>query len=171
MGSNPALSARPFSVPWFSRGSLTVVRVAATVAVGPCPRASLGRVPRSDDRRPSASDCHSPGIPKGGLHGNRPNSGTSVHAIATCIYRGNKRIVTPDGPGAFNLNQYLIAGDDPLLFHAGPRRMLPRASQAVAKILPMDRLRDVGFSHLEADESGAPNDGTAPRCCAPWRGR
>ena len=84
---------------------------------------------------PSASDCHSPGIPKGGLHGNRPNSGTSVHAIATCIYRGNKRIVTPDGPGAFNVNPCLIAGDDPLLFHAGHRRVLPRMSEAVAKAL------------------------------------
>jgi len=163
MGSNPALSARPFSVPWFSRGSLTVVRVAATVAVGPCPRASLGRAPRLDDRRSLRERLPLARHHERGLHGNRPNSGTSVHAIATCIYRGNKRIVTPDGPGAFNLNQYLIAGDNPLLFHAGPRRMLPRASEAVAKILPMDRLRDVGFSHIEADESGPPErrDGAA----------
>ena len=117
-----------------------------------------------DDRRSLRERLPLARHPERGLHGNRPSSGTSVHAIATCIYRANKRIVTPDGPGAFNLNQYLIAGDNPLLFHAGPRRMLPRASEAVA------RLHDVGLSHIEADESG-PLNNTAPRCCAPWRGR
>jgi flavorubredoxin len=87
-----------------------------------------------------------------------PNSGTNVHEIAPGIYRINTPIVIPDGPGAFNFNQYLIADDDSLLFHTGPRRMFPLVSEAVGKVLPMDRLRYIAFSHFEADECGSLND-------------
>jgi len=87
-----------------------------------------------------------------------PNSGTNVHEIAPGIYRINTPIVIPDGPGAFNFNQYLIADDDSLLFHTGPRRMFPLVTEAVGKVLPVDRLRYIAFSHFEADECGSLND-------------
>ena len=87
-----------------------------------------------------------------------PGSGTNVHEIAAGIYRINTPVNFPGGPGAFNFNQYLIADDDPLLFHTGPRRMFALIGEAVAKVLPLDRLRYVAFSHFEADECGSLND-------------
>jgi flavorubredoxin len=87
-----------------------------------------------------------------------PDTGTNVHEIAAGIYRINTPVVFPGGSGAFNFNQYLIADDEPLLFHTGPRRMFPLVSAAVGRILPLARLRHVAFSHFEADECGALND-------------
>jgi flavorubredoxin len=85
-------------------------------------------------------------------------SGTNLHEIAAGIYRINTPIVFPDGSGEFNFNQYLIADDAPLVFHTGPRRMFPLVSAAIAKVLPLERLRYIAFSHFEADECGSLND-------------
>jgi flavorubredoxin len=84
-------------------------------------------------------------------------SGTNVHEIASGIYRINTPIHIPGGPD-FNFNQYLVADDDPLLFHTGPRRMFPLVAEAIGKVLPLERLRYVAFSHFEADECGALNE-------------
>lgn len=94
-----------------------------------------------------------------------PQSGTSVHEIAAGIFRINTPVALPGGAGAFNFNQYLIVDDEPLLFHTGPRRMFPFVSEAVAKLLPLESLRYVAFSHFEADECGSLNDflAAAPR--------
>ncbi len=86
------------------------------------------------------------------------SAGTNVHEIADGIYRINTPVVLPDGSGAFNFNQYLIADDEPLVFHTGPRRMFPLVSEAVGTILPLENLRYIAFSHFEADECGALND-------------
>ena len=85
-------------------------------------------------------------------------SGTNLDEIAPGIYRINTPIDLPDGPGGFNFNQYLVAGDAPLLFHTGPRRMFPLVAEAIGKVLPLARLRYVAFSHFEADECGSLND-------------
>ena len=45
--------------------------------------------------------------------------------------------------------------DDPLLFHTGPRRMFPLVSDAIARIVPIHRLRWITFGHVESDECGA----------------
>ena len=84
-------------------------------------------------------------------------SGTNLHEIAPGIYRINTPIRIPGGPD-FNFNQYLVADDEPLLFHTGPRRMFPRVAEAIGKVLPLERLRYVAFSHFEADECGSLND-------------
>jgi flavorubredoxin len=84
-------------------------------------------------------------------------SGTNLHEIATGIYRINTPIQIPGGPD-FNFNQYLVADDEPLLFHTGPRRMFALVVEAIAKVLPLERLRYVAFSHFEADECGSLND-------------
>jgi flavorubredoxin len=84
-------------------------------------------------------------------------SGTNLHEIAPGIYRINTPLALPDGAG-FNFNQYLVAGDEPLLFHTGPRRMFPLVAEAIGSVLPVSRLRYVAFSHFEADECGALND-------------
>jgi flavorubredoxin len=58
----------------------------------------------------------------------------------------------------FSFNQYLVTGDEPLLFHTGPRQLFPLISAAVAEVLPLDRLRWITFGHVEADECGSMND-------------
>lgn len=85
------------------------------------------------------------------------SSGTNVHEIAQGIFRINTPVAVPGGPD-FNFNQYLIVDDDPLVFHTGPRRMFPLVSEAISKILPLDKLRYIAFSHFEADECGSLND-------------
>jgi flavorubredoxin len=87
-----------------------------------------------------------------------PSSGTNVHEIAAGIYRINTPVVLPGGAGAFNFNQYLIVDDEPLVFHTGPRRMFPLVSEAIARVVALDRLRYIAFSHVEADECGSLND-------------
>jgi flavorubredoxin len=84
-------------------------------------------------------------------------SGTNLHEIASGIYRINTPIQIPGGP-QFNFNQYLIADDAPLLFHTGPKRMFPLVAEAIGKVLPLETLRHVAFSHYEADECGSLND-------------
>jgi flavorubredoxin len=84
-------------------------------------------------------------------------AGTNIHEIAAGIYRINTPVEIPGGP-QFNFNQYLVAGDEALLFHTGPRRMFPLVAQAIGMLMPLDKLRYVAFSHFEADECGALND-------------
>ncbi len=84
-------------------------------------------------------------------------SGTNVHEIADGIYRINTPVVF-DGGFAFSFNQYLIKDDEPLLFHTGPRKMFALVREAVASVLPVESLRYVGFSHVEADECGSLNE-------------
>jgi flavorubredoxin len=86
-----------------------------------------------------------------------PQAGTNVQEIADGIYRINTPIDFPDGQG-FSFNQYLLLDDEPLLWHTGPRRMFPLVSEAIAALMPIDRLRYIGLSHFEADECGAMNE-------------
>jgi len=83
-------------------------------------------------------------------------SGTNVHEIAEGIYRINTPLSIV--PGGFSFNQYLIADDEPLLFHTGPRKLFPLVSEAVASVMPVERLRYVSFSHVESDECGSLNE-------------
>lgn len=83
-------------------------------------------------------------------------SGTNVHEIADGVYRINTPTSTV--PGGFSFNQYLIADDQPLLFHTGPRKMFPLVLEAVEAVMPSDRLRFIAFSHYEADECGSLNE-------------
>ena len=81
---------------------------------------------------------------------------TRVDEIADHIYRLSTFV--PDiGPTGFTFNQFLIDADEPAIFHTGPRGMFPLVSEAVASVLPLDRLRWIMFGHLEADECGAMN--------------
>ncbi|HSQ00575.1 MAG TPA: MBL fold metallo-hydrolase [Candidatus Dormibacteraeota bacterium] len=84
-------------------------------------------------------------------------SGTNVHEVGDGIYRISTPIVI-EGAGGFSFNQYLVTDDEPLLFHTGPRKMFPLVREAVASVLPVERLRYIGFSHVEADECGSLNE-------------
>ena len=76
--------------------------------------------------------------------------------VAPSVYR----ISTPVTilPGGFSFNQYLVKDEQPLLFHTGPRRMFPLVREAIAAVMPVERLRYVAFSHVEADECGSLNE-------------
>jgi flavorubredoxin len=82
---------------------------------------------------------------------------TQVDEIASGIYRLST-FVPEIGPTGFTFNQFLIDAGEPLLFHCGPRQMFPLVSEAVASVVPVDRLRWITFGHLESDESGSMND-------------
>ncbi len=84
-------------------------------------------------------------------------SGTNVHEIASGIFRINTPVAIPGGPGQFSFNQYLIVDEEPLLFHTGPRQLFSLVREAVATVIPVERLKFVALSHFEADECGALN--------------
>jgi flavorubredoxin len=83
-------------------------------------------------------------------------AGTSVDEVAAGIFR----ISTPMDviPGGFTFNSYLIADEQPVLFHTGLRKLFPLTLEAIEKIMPAKKLRWIGGSHFESDEFGAMND-------------
>ncbi len=85
-------------------------------------------------------------------------TGTSIDEIADGIYRVSTPVPPSDDmPPGFTFNQYLILDEKPLLYHTGLRRMFPLTCQAIASVMPVDELRYIAFSHVEADECGALN--------------
>jgi flavorubredoxin len=83
---------------------------------------------------------------------------TRVDEIADKIYRLSTFVAGTAGPGGLTFNQFLIDADEPLLFHCGQRFLFPSVSAAASKIIAVDRLRWVTFSHVESDECGSMND-------------
>lgn len=82
---------------------------------------------------------------------------TSVHEISEGIFRLSTHLPDVAGPGGFTMNQFLVDGDEPLLFHCGPRALFPLVSQAASRVVALDRLRWITFGHVEADECGSMN--------------
>ena len=83
-------------------------------------------------------------------------TGTKIDEVEDRIYR----ISTPVTklPGGFSFNQYLIEDDEALLFHTGPRKLFAVVREAVGRVMPVERLRYISFSHFEADECGSLNE-------------
>jgi flavorubredoxin len=81
---------------------------------------------------------------------------TKVDEIAPDIYRLSTWIpdITEHG---FTFNQFLLTGDEPFLFHCGQRQLFPLVSEAINRVVPVEKLRWISFGHLEADECGAMN--------------
>ncbi len=88
---------------------------------------------------------------------------TNLDEIAPNIYRLST-FVSDIGPTGLTFNQFLLDDDEPLLFHTGHRSMFPSISEAIERILPIDRVRWITFGHIESDECGAMNSllGAAP---------
>ena len=84
--------------------------------------------------------------------------GTRIAEIADGIYRLSTYVPEIAPPAGFTFNQFLVLGDEPLLFHTGLRRMFPLVRDAVARLVPPERLRWIAFGHYEADECGAMNE-------------
>src|SRR5262249_2418622 len=88
-----------------------------------------------------------------------------IDEIGDGIFRFSLYVPEIAPPAGFTFNHFLIRGDEPLLFHCGKRKMFASLASAVAKVLPLDRLRWLAFGHFEADECGAMNEwlAAAPR--------
>jgi len=82
---------------------------------------------------------------------------TRVDEIAESIYRISTYVPAVAPPAGFTFNQFLVNAEEPLLFHCGHRAMFPSIAEAVATVLPLERLRWISFGHVEADECGAMN--------------
>jgi flavorubredoxin len=78
--------------------------------------------------------------------------------IADGVYRISTFMPEIAPPAGFTINQFLVLGDEPLLFHTGLRRMFPLVLAAVGRIMPPRRLRWICFGHFEADECGSMNE-------------
>jgi flavorubredoxin len=89
---------------------------------------------------------------------------TTTYEISDRVYRLSTW-VPGVGPEGLTFNQFLIDADEPLLFHCGPRALFGPVSEAVGRVVPLDRLRWISFGHVEADECGAMNQwlAAAPR--------
>lgn len=82
---------------------------------------------------------------------------TDIQEIAPGIYRLSTLVAEIAPPLGFTFNQFLVDADQPLLFHCGPRAMFPLVSAAVEKVMPVAKLRWIGFGHVESDECGSMN--------------
>ena len=82
---------------------------------------------------------------------------TKIDEIADSIFRLSTFVPDIAPPAGFAFNSFLVRGDQPLLFHTGLRKMFPLNWDAVARLMPVERLRWIAFGHYEADECGAMN--------------
>src|ERR1041385_8435338 len=83
---------------------------------------------------------------------------TKVYEVADGIFRLSTFVPDIAPPAGFTFNQFLILGDQPLMFHSGLRKMFPLKRAAVSRLIPLERLRWIAFGHYEADECGAMNE-------------
>ena len=82
---------------------------------------------------------------------------TRTDEIGDGIFRFSTFVPEVAAPAGFTFNQFLILAEQPMLFHCGARGMFPLVSQAVASIIPLERLRWISFGHVESDECGSLN--------------
>lgn len=83
-------------------------------------------------------------------------SGTRVDEIADGIYRISTPVPpNPALPAGFTFNQFLVIDEEPVLFHTGMRKIFPLVREAVASVIPVEKLRWLSFSHWEPDECGS----------------
>ena len=73
---------------------------------------------------------------------------TQLSEIADGIYRLSTFVPEVAAPAGFAFNQFLVLGDEPLLFHTGPRRMFPLVREAVGRLIAPERLRWISFGHV-----------------------
>lgn len=90
---------------------------------------------------------------------------SSVDEVADGIYRISSCLPAAVEGHDLTVNLFLVMADEPLLFHTGLRASLPATAAALARLVPLARLRWLSFGHVEADECGAMNGllAAAPR--------
>lgn len=76
---------------------------------------------------------------------------TRIDEIADGIVRLSTFI--PDLAG-LTFNQFIVRGDETLLFHTGMGDLFPLVSAAVSRVVRLESIRWIAFGHVEADECG-----------------
>jgi len=61
---------------------------------------------------------------------------TTISEIADGIYRLSTYVPDIAPPAGFAFNQFLVLGDEPLMFHTGLRKMFPLNRDALSRIIP-----------------------------------
>jgi len=79
---------------------------------------------------------------------------TIVTEIAPDIFRISTYV-----PQAYlTFNRFLVRAEEPAIFHTGMRGLYDETRNAIASLIPLNKLRWITFGHLEADECGAMNE-------------
>ncbi len=78
----------------------------------------------------------------------------AINEISENVYRISIYVKDFD----MQFNHFLIKDDEPLLYHAGMRRMFPELKDAVSKIIDPKKLKWISWSHFEVDEVGGLNE-------------
>lgn len=93
---------------------------------------------------------------------------TRISEVADGIFRLSTFVPDIAPPAGFTFNQFLVLGDEPLMFHTGLRKMFALNRDALARIIAPERLRWIAYGHFEADECGAMNEwlSVAPQATA-----
>ena len=74
-----------------------------------------------------------------------------IHRISTYVEEGP--------PGGITFNQFLLLGEEPLLFHTGTRRIFPAVLDAVTTVLDPSEVRWISSGHASRpDEYGSLDD-------------
>src|ERR1700733_8314722 len=83
---------------------------------------------------------------------------TCIDEIAPGIHRVSTHV--PSGPpGGITHNQFLLLGEQPLLFHTGFRSLFPAVRDAVATVIDPARIRFISSGHASRpDEYGSLNE-------------
>ncbi len=82
---------------------------------------------------------------------------TKIDEIAPDIFRLSTYVPDVAPPAGFVFNQFVVRAEQPFLFHTGMRGLFPLVSDAVDRLVGIERLRWISFAHVEADECGAMN--------------
>ena len=82
---------------------------------------------------------------------------TKINEIADGIYRLSTFVPDIAPPAGFTFNQFLVLGDEPLMFHTGLRKMFPlnrdaREPHHPARATALDRLRPLRGRRVRRDE-------------------
>ena len=76
---------------------------------------------------------------------------TKISEIADGIYRLSTFVPDIAPPAGFTFNQFLVMGDEPLMFHTGLRKMFGLNRDALSRIIAPERLRrHFGFMRQDA---------------------
>jgi flavorubredoxin len=91
-----------------------------------------------------------------------------IDEVADGIFRLSTFVPDIAPPAGFTFNQFLVLGDEPLMFHTGLRKMFGLNRDALSRIVAPERLRWIAYGHFEADECGAMNEwlAVAPQATA-----
>jgi flavorubredoxin len=82
---------------------------------------------------------------------------TTITEIADGIYRLSTFVPQIAPPAGFTFNQFLVVGDEPLIFHTGLKAMFNLTLGAVSRIVQPKDIGWISFGHFESDECGALN--------------